>query len=191
MLASESRQVHISPHRPSSLTSPESGSALPPSLVAIECPEAERRKAINKEIESLCPPCELEFNCLLLTGYPVHMLADVDSNCNVQKTIRLEKDGRGKKARMDDSKSTSASKKKKKMKKSAAVKDATKFSHTSNSNQVMVARAEDQGEFAESAVGGKSGPQLFLEFNWLSGEDKDLLHQIVQFLKNKSQGLML
>ena len=44
------------------------------------------------------------------------------------------------------------------------------------------------GKYAESA-GDESDRRLFLEFEWISGDNKDILHQVVQYFKNKSHNL--
>ena len=46
-------------------------------------------------------------------------------------------------------------------------------------------------DFAESAVAGESDPErlLCIEFEWISGDDKDTLHQIFQYFRNKCQNM--
>ena len=141
------------------------------SFSAVNLIGTDRKKTISEELDSLCPPCELEFKCSLLTESAVHdshyhetFEDNPVSDFNTEKRLRL-----------DDKKSMPVSKRKN----FKALK--------SDANGQGTVTIRDSGKDAESAEGGASECQLFIEFEWTSGENKDLLHQVIQYLKNKSQ----
>ena len=147
---------------------------------SVNCPEAEVRKEITVEFESLSPPCRLEFSCKLLTRYTT---PHTDSGSETHSDVHAGKaDGSTeKRARLDDSgESVPMSKKRSRKTKGGRVR------HESGTKSRGLAKKE--GNDAESAGGGSEWC-LFLEFEWITGDNRDILHQVVQYFKNKFQSL--
>ena len=128
---------------------------------------------LSKEMDSLSPPCRLEFNCKLFTGYAVHGVA-----FSRPSGIRDGDGGAGKRAKLDNHEATSASKKKGKGK--------VKVHRASWESKPSTKKG---GKDAESAGDTSADRQLILEFELISGDNKDILHQVVQYFKNKSHKL--
>ena len=126
---------------------------------------------LSKEMDSLSPPCRLEFGCKLFTGYAVHGVCVRGSS-----DIRDGDGGAGKRAKLDNREAMSASKK------------GNGKAKGNKANWKSKTSTKKGGKDAESA-GNESDRQLILEFEWISGDNKDMLHQVVQYFKNKNHNL--
>ena len=153
----------------------------PPSSPSKAPAEAERRKVIHQEIESLSPPCQVEFECCLLTEHPEGNIKNPTQTHLLQgvKKAKLCDEGCGPS----------------KMKSGAAI--GTNVSSREPGSKVKGRRAtklRSKGgaslrDCAESASGEPGPEQLLIEFEWISGDNKDMLHQIVQYFRNKCQNI--
>ena len=147
-------------------------------LPATNGSEEEGRKAISLELESLSPPCRLEFKCTLRTGFPEEdVTISDDSHCHVK-----DGGGGGKRARgMDIGEAASGQKKEKRRGKKRKKVESTKrrLVEAVTEGEERVKKAAESAETEHS--------QLLLEFEWMCGDDRDMLHQVMQYFKNKSQ----
>lgn len=199
-----SSRVEDASHTPSS---PSSASRARDE--AAEVNEIQRRKEINQEIESLSPPCRVEFYCsVLLTEHPGGSSTDGGSPNKTAPTHSQVAQG-----------GATAAVKKAKLQCHDHVHISDKNEFHSKSGNVTVdgggyepgskvkagcSRAKRSrrkggasgGRSRDSAaavvVGGElDSPEqlLCVEFEWISGDDKDMLHQIVQYFRNKCQNV--
>ena len=153
-----------------------SGSAqLPLELVpAMDCTEVE---AILVEIESLCQPCELEFECWLLTGRPVGVTVDYHGS----GTQNEDGHSPAKRTKLDDEATHTST---------SGSRTATNIKPSHKSGSKLKGRTKSRkGKGVKDAESMAREEGLFLEFEWLSGDNRDMLHQIVQYLRNKIQDL--
>lgn len=120
------------------------------------------------EMESLSPPCQLEFNCKLFTCYAEHGVSASGSSA-----IGNGHGDTGKRVKLDDREAVSTSKNG--SKKAKGYKGSWKSKRSAK-------------KYAKPA-NDESDRQLFLEFEWISGDNKDILHQVVQYFKNKTHNL--
>ena len=174
---------------------------------AADAVEIQRRKEISREIESLSPPCQVEFQCsLLLTERPGGSTPGDSPNkapthSQVGQVLQGGAAAAVKKAKLhvhvsDEDGPTSNSR-------SETVDDGgrepgskVKARRGKRSRKKGGDGGRSSGDFAESAVVGESDPPLplseqllCLEFEWISGDDKDVLHQILQYFRNKCQNM--
>jgi hypothetical protein len=177
---------------------PSSPSASRAQDEAAEADEIRRKKEINQEIESLSPPCRVEFQCsVLLTEHPGGSTAGGSPN----KTPIHSQVAQGGATAM----------KKAKLQCDTHVHVSDKNGSCSKSGNVTVGgsgrepgskvkgRSRTKRSRRKGGAGGSSrdsaalelGPEqlLYAEFEWISGDDKDMLHQIVQYFRNKSQNM--
>ena len=180
---------------------------------AADADEIQRRKEINQEIESLSPPCQLEFHCsLLLIEHPGGSSTGEDSPHKTALTHSQVAQGGATVA-------ATAAVKKAKLQCHDHVhvsdKNGSPCSKSGNVSTVdgggrepgskvkgrkrsrrkggaSGGRSRDSAAAVVTVVGGglDSPEQLLcVEFEWISGDDKDMLHQIVQYFRNKCQNM--
>ena len=187
----------------SSSTSQATGSTSSKAHDRHEAAEAEgqRRKEISQEIESLSPPCQVEFQCsLLLTEHPGGSSTAGDSPSKKTPTHSQGGAAAVKRAKLHvcvhDARNEdgTSSKPKDKMVDGSGCKPGSKVKgHKTKRSRKKGGAGEGSRDLAGSAVVGESADPseklLCVEFEWISGDDKDMLHQIVQYFKNKCQNI--
>ena len=175
---------------------------------AAEADEIQRRKEINQEIESLSPPCRVEFHCsLLLIEHPGGSSTDGDSPHKTAPTHSQVAQGGAtvaataavKKAklqchdhvRVSDKNGSPCSKSGNVTVDGGSRESGSKVKGRKRSRRKGGASGGRSRDSAAVVGGGLDSPEqlLCVEFEWISGDDKDMLHQIVQYFRNKSQNM--
>ena len=152
--------------------------------------EVERRKEISQEIESLSPPCQVEFQCcLLLTEHPGGSI-DGDSKNNPTHSRVLQSGAVMKRAKLSNEEGHPFKSGNKTVDHGSSCEPGSKVKGGRGKKSKKKGGGGSSREHAESAV-GELGPEqlLCVEFEWISGDDKDMLHQIVQYYRNKCQNM--
>ena len=165
-------------------------SSSPSKAQEVEAERGKEIKEINREIESLSPPCQVEFQCsLLLTELPGGS-TDGDSKKNPTRFQVLQGGAAAKKAKLSDEDGP-PSKLRNKMADDSSYEPGSKVKgHKGKKSRKKGGAGGSLREYAESAAGESGSEQLLcIEFEWISGDDKDMLHQIVQYFRNKCQNV--
>ena len=145
---------------------------------------AEMKKNIHQELESLSQPCLIEFQCsLLLTGHPQGNTTD-KSQKNLTPTQMFQGGDAMKRARLSDEEGPAS-----KVSNGGAASSSGRRDKSKRKERSKKKGGASVRDITESAVSESRSEQLLVELEWISGDDREMLNQILQYLRNKCQNV--